>query len=181
MSLAILDNSVLRALYHLSLFEKLNLLYQRVLIPESVQREFLAVSDILEQTRRFQFLTYALHEHRHWFQVCREHDTSLMRILMAERTEGGHQLDEGEAEALSQNSVLGNIADVLLDERRGRRYASCANIQHHGVLHILAVLDVRLRACDYFQSVDSLVKVHGVFLSADVVKRVHVKVMQDWT
>jgi len=179
-SLAILDNSVIRALYHLSLFEKLNLLYQRVLIPESVQREFLAVSDPFEQTRRFRFLTYALDEHRRWFQVCREHDTSLMKILMAARAAGGHQLDEGEAEALSQNSVLGNIADVLLDERRGRKYASTANIPHHGVLHILAVLDVRLRACDYFQVVDALVNTHGVFFSSNVIEYVHAKVKKDW-
>jgi predicted nucleic acid-binding protein len=149
---AIIDTSVLISLYSLGLLEYLNVLYLNVRVPREVEREFLEKNrDLMEQTQRFIFLDSFYQKHGSWFSQCNEYGSDLIEIYLTEKG-----LDRGEAEVFAQNQVLNNNHDLLLDERDGRRVAKDKNIKHHGVLYILARLELNFRVCNYFEKVKQL-------------------------
>ncbi len=115
----ILNNTPLVAFWTLEQLSLLQALYQQITIPLAVKNEFLAI----EQTARQQVL-----DNNPWIQI-----NELANPLQARIYVG---LDQGEAEvlalALEQSARL-----VIMDERKGRRYAQRLNLPLTGTLGVL--------------------------------------------
>lgn len=148
----ILDTSVLISLYTLDLVDKLYLLFNEVRIPVAVEREFLNRVDE-ERDTRFKFINEMYDKNQIWFKKCNEYGSDLVEIFLSSK------LDEGEAEVLAQNQALQGSYITLIDERRARNVAKHkSNFRVHGTLYILANLDIKLQACDYYKCVEYLRK-----------------------
>lgn len=146
---AILDTSVLIVLYHLNLLEYLKFFYNLVRIPRAVEKEFLTKhKNPKEHSKRYLFLSHFYKENKSWFIPCNEYNSDDVRIYLMQKG-----IDAGEAEVFAQNQALGNNHEILLDERQARKLAKSNNIHHHGVLYILANLDLKFKVCDYFKAV----------------------------
>ncbi len=172
---AIIDTSVLISLYYLKLLKFLKLIYAEVRIPRAVEEEFLTQNkDEKEITRRNDFLLLFYAQNSSWFLPCSEYGIDLVKFYL---TDAG--LDLGEAEALSQNQYLGNISDVLLDERKARKHAKSTSIKHHGVLYILASLDLKFKCCNYFECVNKLKTETSDRFSEKVIKLAYKKVREE--
>ena len=166
---AILDTSVLIVLYHLNLLKYLNLFYTKVRIPREVEREFLTKHfDQKERSARFDFLMDFYKTNKMWFLPCHEYNSDIVEIYLTEPN-----IDRGEAEAFAQNQALGNVHEILLDEKEARHYARSKNIHHHGVLFILANLDVKYKACKYFHAVEKVRNECATRFSDSVVEQVY--------
>jgi predicted nucleic acid-binding protein len=115
----ILNNTPLVALWLVAQLSLLRDLYGQVVIPAAVQVEFLAI----ERLARQQALDQA-----HWIQVRELTNPQQARVYVG--------LDQGEAEvlalALEQSASL-----VVIDERRGRRYAQRLGLPLTGTLGLL--------------------------------------------
>ncbi len=167
---AILDTSVLLVLYHLEKLEYLNLFYRIVRVPRAVEEEFLNSSQISEQekSKQYDFLTYMYEKHGAWFKPCNEYNTDLVKIYESEKG-----IDRGEAEVFAQNQVFGDTHELLLDEKRARSFAEKSNYKFHGVLYILAIMDLRFKILDYFESVSKVKKELKTFLSDKIIRAVY--------
>ena len=147
---AILDTSVLIVLYHLDLLKYLNLFYKTIRIPREVEKEFLTKhKDSKECSRRYKFLSEFYIQNKSWFLSCNEYNTADIELYSTQKG-----IDPGEAEAFAQNQALGNVHEILLDEREARKLAKSNKIHHHGVLFILANLDIKYKACNYYNAVE---------------------------
>ena len=166
---AILDTSVLLTLYSLNLFQYLMFLYDEVRIPREVEREFLYnIKDFAEQNKRFDFISNFYEKHRVWCKPCNEYGSDLVALYLSNK-----KIDKGEAEVFAQNQALGSVYELLLDENEGRKVAKSQQWQHHGVLYILAKLEIRLQLCDYYKSL-RILKSKGIGrFSEDIIKQVY--------
>jgi predicted nucleic acid-binding protein len=165
-STAIIDTSVLLSLYYLDLLNFLNLIYNEVRIPREVERDFLEKNrNYEEQNVRFEFITRFYKNHAPWFFQCNEYGEDLVQIYLTEK-----DLDKGEAEVFTQNQALGSNHELLLDERAGRKVAQQESIIHHGVLYILACLDLKLKVCDYYMTVATLKEMNIGRFSDKIIK-----------
>ena len=166
---AILDTSVLIVLYHLDLLKYLNLFYNKIKIPREVEKEFLTKhKDKKECSRRYKFLSEFYTQNKSWFLACNEYSSSDIDLYLTQKG-----IDAGEAEAFAQNQALGNMHDILLDERQARKLAKSNNIHHHGVLYILANLDIKYKACNYHRAVETAKSELNTRFSDKIVKQVY--------
>lgn len=115
----ILNNTPLVAFWLLNQLHLLQTLYQQITIPVAVKNEFLAVETASRQL--------AL-DANPWIQIKQLSNPQQARVYVG--------LDQGEAEvlalALEQSARL-----VIMDERKGRRYAQRLNLPLTGTLGIL--------------------------------------------
>ena len=120
-SIAVSNTSPLIALKHAELLEKLNLLFQRIIIPPSVMQE-LSVKE-KEYFRSLSFLS-----------VEEPHDRRLVLVLKT-------LVDEGESEAitlaLEKNSLL------IIDDLKGRKVARRLSLEIIGTLGILKAMKLK--------------------------------------
>ncbi len=166
---AILDTSVLIVLYHLNLLEYLKFFYNTIRIPREVEKEFLTKNKShKERSNRFLFLSNFYKENKSWFIPCNEYNSDDVRIYSTQKG-----IDAGEAEVFAQNQALGNNHEILLDERQARKLAKSKNIQHHGVLYILAILDIKFKICDYYKVVEKVKIEMKTHFSDDIVNKVY--------
>lgn len=173
---AIIDNSVLRALYHLDLLKEISLIYSEVFLPRAVEKEFLSESDFIQRSKRFNFFERFATKHRIWFQKCEMYTYEDIQIRLSDLRKEEKKIHQGEGEALVQNQLLdldGIETEVLLDENIGRKFAKSKNIKHHGVLYILAQLDLRLKICNYQICVQKLINEHNCFFGKKIIKTVY--------
>ena len=174
-SAAIIDTSVLLSLYYLDLLNFLNLIYNEVRIPREVEREFLEKNrNSEEQNIRFESITKFYKNHASWFFQCNEYGEDLVQIYLTEK-----ELDKGEAEVFAQNQALGSNHELLLDERAGRKVAHRESIIHHGVLYILASLEIKLQVCDYYFTVATLKEMKIGRFSDKIIDQVYQNVKSD--
>lgn len=149
---AILDTSVLICLYQLNLLENLFLFFNKVRVPRKVEEEFLQRNpDELERSQRYSYIENFYQKNTTWFIRCVEYSDDLISIYTADK-----KIDLGEAEVFAQNQALGNDHIMLLDETNARSLAKSNELSYHGVLFILAKLDLNFKACDYFTNVNLL-------------------------
>jgi predicted nucleic acid-binding protein len=173
---AIMDNSSLRALYHLNLLDSLILLYSNVYIPREVEKEFLRAKS--EETTRYIFITN-FYEKNIWFQRCSTYRDSLVELFLAD--DYTKKLHRGEAEAIVQNQTMQNNCEVLLDEAEAREVAKVQHVCVRGTLSILALLDLRWKKCDYRQSVEILQKKHKARYSQKIINDAYEIIKQELT
>lgn len=115
----IVNNTPLVALWVLNRLDLLRDLYGVVWIPEAVEREFVAIE---VNARRSSLLQSS------WIQVVGVSNPRLALTYIG--------LDQGEAEVLAL-AVEHNARLVVIDERKGRRYAQRLGLTLTGTLGIL--------------------------------------------
>ena len=153
---AIIDTSVLLSLYYLGLLEFLNLFYYEVRVPREVEREFLdKKNDEIERSKRYNFLENFYTTHQSWFTRCNEYDDAIIQLYLTEKN-----IDKGEAEIFAQSQSLSNVHELLLDENTARQLAVRDNIKHHGVLYILANLELGFNIGEYRNHIEKLKKIN---------------------
>lgn len=133
---AILDTTALDAFFKTNLFTLLLSLFDRVRIPERVEREFL---NNIDADDRYSFLVRTYDEN-HWVEKCTEYDLVTVALLKAEP-----DIHAGEAEVISQYSILGTGGGrffAILDDQRAREVARRMSVEIRGTLALLARLDL---------------------------------------
>jgi len=172
---AILDTSVLIVLYHLNLLQYLIFFYNKVRIPREVEKEFLTKNkDAKECSKRLDFLLRFYQQNGSWFVPCNEYGSDIVEVYLTEKN-----IDKGEAEAFAQNQALGNNHEILLDEKEGRKLAQNKNVHFHGVLFILANLEIKFQVCDYFNSVEQVRNEMGTHFSKNIINQVYTAVKEN--
>lgn len=165
---AIIDTSVLISLYQLNLLDKLILFYNKVRIPRAVEFEFLNKHKCQKECfNRAIFLT-EFYTQNQWLIPCNDYSSDIVSIYLTDK-----ELDEGEAEVLAQNQAYSSSHELLLDERKARSIANDEKIKLHGVLFFLAKLDLKYKACNYFDSVNVLINKYGSRFSNKIVSEVY--------
>jgi len=167
---AILDTSALISLYELDLLSYLNLMYEEVLIPDAVEYEFLENPriDEEEKTKRFNYFLENLGIHATWLKQCKDYDTALIDLYLTIEN-----MDKGEAETLAQNQSLENLYEVIIDEKFAKKFARQENMEVHGTLYLIAVLDIRLGVCDYFEYTQKMMNETTTHISEKVINMVY--------
>lgn len=171
---AIIDNSALRNLYLLGQVPMLHLIYDRVLIPKAVEKEFLSISDNAQKTERFDFLMNFYQDNFSWFMPCNDYDQSIMAILQQIGNMGA-----GESEVISQNKYLGDIHHVIIDERIARSHAKQQSQSVCGVLSILARLDLQFSTINYYQAVQFLQQNYQARYSPKIITEAYQKIKNE--
>jgi predicted nucleic acid-binding protein len=115
----ILNNTPLVALWSLNLLTILRDLYEEVIIPQTVYEEFLATERLVRQT--------ALDE-ASWLKITPLIDPSQTLMYIG--------LDQGEAEVLALAQTQ-SARLVIMDERKGRRYAQRLGLPLTGTVGVL--------------------------------------------
>jgi uncharacterized protein len=148
----VLNNTPLVAFWVLGRLDLLRELFDEVLIPPAVEAEFLAV----EETVRREALGRAP-----WIKTA---------ALSHPRRELAYaDLDQGEAEVLA----LGEERDarlVIIDERKGRRYAERMGLPRTGSLGVLLLAKQAALIDSVVPSIAKLQEA-GLFLSPELVRR----------
>ncbi len=174
---AILDTSVLISLYQLNLLENLILFFNNVRVPRKVEEEFLLKNkDEIERSKRHRFLEEFYSKNGVWFTRCNEYSEDIIAIYLADIN-----IDEGEAEVFAQNQALGNDYLMLLDESNARNLARKNELACHGVLYILAKLDLNFKICNYFDNVKILKEIYRFRVNDKIVSHVYTTVQKDIT
>lgn len=131
----VVDNSLLDSFYLLGSFETLNLYFEQVLIPVTVEREFLAND---HDAKKFQFIM-SVYARLTWVKKCQTFDQDIVLILAADK-----KMHPGETEVLAQVSKLEmEASDAVthfagIDEKYGRGIAKARRMNIAGTLIILA-------------------------------------------
>ncbi len=115
----ILNNTPLVSLWLLEQLPLLHQLFDHVIIPSAVQAEFLAI----ETGARQQSLTTS-----YWIETVEIKNPQLAQVYIG--------LDLGESEVLAL-AIERSARLVIMDERKGRRYAQRLNLPLTGTLGIL--------------------------------------------
>lgn len=149
----IVNNTPLVALWTLECLSLLRDLYGAVWIPKAVEGEFLAA----ETPIRRQALNLAP-----WIQVVNVSNPRLPLSYIG--------LDQGEAEVLAL-AVEHTARLVIIDERKGRRYAQRLGLPLTGTLGVLLLAKEKGLIPAVKPLIDDLLK-SGLHLSPDVIKRV---------
>ncbi len=148
----ILNNTPLVALWVLNRLDLLQSLYDVVSIPTAVRDEFLAVS----RERRQQFLARSS-----WIQVTPLHTPEYALTFS--------DLDAGEAEVLAL-AVEQAARLVIIDERKGRRYAKRLGLPVTGTLGVLLAAKARGMIVSVAPLIDILLE-NGLYLHSDLIER----------
>ena len=127
-----IDSSCVVALDHLDLLPQMSFLFSRVLVLKAVRHELFKVRSTKKRVQSL-FDAYA------FFQRCDDYDKVTVDLLLGERRrQGSNARDRGEVEAVVQASQIG--ANVIVDDRWGRKLAGQFALEHHGTLWILQEL-----------------------------------------
>lgn len=148
----IVNNTPLSALWSIGHLELLRDLYGEILIPQAVYEEFLAK----ETTKRQTFLRNAA-----WIK-----STALTNPRQALVYVG---LDRGEAEVLALADEL-SARLIVIDERRGRRYAKRLGLPLTGTLGILLAAKDKGLIPSVTPLIDELLE-KGLYLSPEIVSK----------
>lgn len=148
----ILNNTPLVALWALGRFDLLRDLFGEVMIPMAVHAEFLAT----DRAARESALASAP-----WIKVA-----PLANPRHALAYTG---LDEGEAAVLALAEEL--TGTVVMDERKGRRYAKRLGLSLTGTLGLLLLAKERRLLTSVADAVDTLLAA-GLYLDADLIAAV---------
>lgn len=148
----ILNNTPLIALWVLNQLELLQSMYDAVYIPAAVRDEFLAA----ETEHRQQSLA-----HSPWIQVAHLQTPGYALTFS--------DLDSGEAEVLAL-AVERSARLVIIDERKGRRYAKRLGLSVTGTLGVLLAAKTKGLIVSVAPMVDVLLE-YGLFLHPELVER----------
>ncbi len=132
MRIAVVDSSPLINLTHLNLSAKLSVFFDVVFVPMAVQRE-------VNRVARFRYRLNRLYE-RSIFQRCSVADEWNKKLLMDE-------LDEGEAEALTQGPERA-ARFFIADEKRAREIGRNKGLKPVGTVRLLARLHLEGHGLD---------------------------------
>ncbi len=148
----VLNNTPLVAFWVLGRLDLLRDLFEEVLIPPAVETEFLAVEETVRQEalRRAPWIKKAPLSH-------------------PRRALAYAELDQGEAEVLALAEEL-DARLVVIDERKGRRYAERMGLPRTGSLGVLLLA----KQAGLIDSVATLIvklQEAGLFLSPDLIRR----------
>lgn len=171
---AIIDNSALRALYLLNRVSLLHLMYDEVLVPRAVEKEFLNVSNSSQRQERTDFLLHFYEENASWFIRCNEYDQSLMQLFQMI-----DNIHEGEFEVMAQNVFLGAVHQIILDDKAARKFGQQQSYKICGTLSVLARLDLQFSCLDYNHSVQMLINEFQSFYSENVITQAYQKIKDE--
>ncbi len=147
-SAAVSNTSLLIALKHAELLEKLNLLFQRIIVPPSVMREL-----SVKEKEYFQGLSF--------LSVEEPRDRRLVLVLKT-------IVDEGEAEAmtlaLEKNSLL------IIDDLKGRKAARRLGLEIIGTLGVLKAMKLKGIVREVKPFIERL-REKGFYISDDLVNK----------
>ena len=153
--IAVIDSTPLISLAHLELATELSLFFDVIYVPRAVQRE-------VNRKQKFRYRLNKLYK-TGIFQKCASADEPSVELLKAE-------LDEGEAEALTQAQEK-NARYFLGDERRAREISRGLGLKSIGTVRILARLNLESRAADTITLVQKLRKDLRFRVSNEVVEQ----------
>lgn len=148
----ILNNTPLVALYTLDLLWLLRDLYGTVIIPDAVEAEFLAVDTAPRQQ--------ALHD-SDWIESRQLAEPRLALSYVG--------LDLGEASVLAL-AIEQNAKLVIIDERKGRRYAQRLGLPHTGTIGIFLLAKERGLISTILPQIEQLL-VAGLFLAPSLIEQ----------
>jgi len=148
----IANNTPLVALWVLGRLDLLRDLYAEVLVPETVRAEFLATEPRLRQA--------ALNE-APWIKA--------VPLAHPQRALAYAGLDQGEAEVIALAEEC-SAALVIMDERRGRRYATRVGLSVTGTLGVLLLAKERQVVPALAPLLDDLQKA-GLYLTPELRER----------
>jgi len=163
---AIIDNSVLRALYYLNLLPGLVMIYKEIYVPREVEKEFLRSKEDGQERYAFLMEFYAKNI---WFKQCQSYREDAVAIFLSYQK----KIHRGEAEVMVQNQSMANVHEVLLDDKEARRVAETQCIKIRGTLSILAFLDIKMGYCKYYDSVKILMEKYKARYSKEVIDRAY--------
>jgi predicted nucleic acid-binding protein len=145
-------------------------MYDEVLIPAAVEKEFLQNSKktSYELTQRFEFLMNQLNINDSWLKRCNEYEEGLIKIYQSFDS----QMGEGEAETMAQNQTLDSNYEVIIDERFATTFARNRNMTVHGTLYLIAVLGLKFSVCNYFEYTLKMLNETSTHISEKVIKMV---------
>jgi predicted nucleic acid-binding protein len=147
------NNTPLVALWSIDHLPLLRDLYGEILIPQTVHNEFLATEHILRQETLDKFP---------WIKPITLTNPRRARVYIG--------LDQGEAEVLALADEL-SARLVIIDERRGRRYAKRLGIPLTGTLGVLLAAKDKCLVPAVTHLIDELLK-EGLHLAPDLVAKV---------
>jgi len=78
-------------------------------------------------------------------------------------------MDKGEAETLAQNQSLENLYEVIIDEKFAKKFARQENMEVHGTLYLIAVLDIRFSVCGYFEYTQKMMNETTTHISEKII------------
>ncbi len=148
----ILNNTPLVALWVLDRFDLLRDLYGEVMIPEAVHAEFLATE---REARK------AALDDAPWIRT--------VQLPNPQRALVYTGLDEGEAAVLALAEELSGV--VVMDERKGRRYAHRLGLPLTGTLGVLLLAKERHLLASVGHAIHQLLAV-SLYLDADLIAEV---------
>lgn len=122
-----IDTSCLIALDILGLIPRLSLLFEIVLVPRAVRREFYKRRVAKNQMRRF-FRDFA------FVRPCNDYERGAVEVYLIERARQDKR-DQGEAEAVVQAAQFG--AAVIVDDAWGREIAEKSELEVHGTFWLM--------------------------------------------
>jgi predicted nucleic acid-binding protein len=106
---------------------QLSLLFEIVLVPRAVRREFYKRRAAKDQMRRL-FKDFA------FVQPCNDYEQAAVEVYLIERTRQDSR-DQGEAEAVVQAAQFG--ASVMVDDAWGREIAEKSALEVHGTFWLM--------------------------------------------
>ncbi|MCB0257006.1 MAG: DUF3368 domain-containing protein [Anaerolineae bacterium] len=148
----ILNNTPLVALWILGRFDLLRDLFNEVVIPETVKAEFLAT----DQPARESALSNAP-----WIRTVPLANPRLTLVYTG--------LDEGEAAVLAMAQEIDGV--VVIDERKGRRYAQRLGLPLTGSLGLLLLAKERQLLNSVSEAIDELLAA-GLHLDSNLIVEV---------
>lgn len=146
--IAISNTSPLIALKHAELLEKLDLLFQRIIIPPSVMREL-----SVKEKEYFQSLSF--------LSVEEPHDRRLVLVLKI-------IVDEGEAEAITL--ALEKNGLLIIDDLKGRKVARRLGLEIIGVLGVLKAMKLKGIIREVKPFIEKL-REKGFYISDDLINK----------
>ena len=150
--ISVIDTSVLITFYQLNSIRYLNLLFNEVYVPLTVEEQFLKV----DPDNRLNFLLLFYEENK-WFKKCQTYQSDTIDLLSTEK-----KIHEGEREAIAQYKQIqsdlqveeGNIVCVI-DERIARNVAFRMDVNLSGTLYLLAKLHL-IGYFDYYEEIKKI-------------------------
>lgn len=163
--IAIIDTGVLRNFYILNILNRLHLFYHKVLLPMSVEKEFLRAKN--ETESRFEFLVKFFNENSKWFERCNRYTEEEFQIYLSDLNPKEKKLGMGEAEVYCQFSHTQGIAELLIDDFGAYEFGKSLSASVKRTLFFLAELDLE-NTLDYFESC-KILKNSGTRISHEVI------------
>jgi predicted nucleic acid-binding protein len=175
---AIIDSSVIISLHTLEMFNYLNLIFEKVLMPTNVEREFIESENESVKSQRLKIISHYL-ENNYWFSQCQIFDPNTVNFYIKYFKEKNPKKNHiGESEVLAQNESIGSDNILLLDDSEARKIAQNKNYTYNGTLFILAVFDIYFKISPYKKNV-GILKSKIKFRSKDnIEKEVYLKVKE---